>query len=75
MSNLIPQDVIENKIYLIRGYNVMLVRELAVLYGVPTKALIQAVKRNIKRFPNDFMLLLDRKEIRNLRSQFVTSPG
>ena len=73
MKDLMPAEVIENKIYLIRGHKVILDRDLARLYGVPTKVLIQAVKRNHKRFPNDFMLLLTLQEVRNLRSQFVTS--
>jgi phage regulator Rha-like protein len=73
MGELIPQELIENKIYLIRGHKVMLDKDLAKLYEVPTKKLTQAVKRNIRRFPGDFMLLLTRQEVRNLRSQFVTS--
>ena len=73
MKDLMPAEVIENKIYLIRGHKVILDRDLARLYGVPTKVLIQAVKRNHRRFPNDFMLLLTLQEVRNLRSQFVTS--
>ena len=73
MKDMVPQEIIENKIYLIRGHKVMLDRDLARLYGVPTKVLNQAVKRNHKRFPNDFMLLLTLQEVRNLRSQFVTS--
>lgn len=66
-------DKIKGKIYQIRGRNVMLDEDLAELYGVPTKVLIQAVKRNIKRFPDDFMYLITDKELRSLRSQFVTS--
>ena len=73
MGELIPQELIENKIYLIRGHKVMMDKDLAKLYEVPTKKLTQAVKRNIRRFPGDFMLLLTRQEVRNLRSQFVTS--
>ena len=61
------------RIWLIRGRKVMLDADLAELYGVPTKALKQAVKRNIKRFPSDFMFILPYQEVRNLRSQFVTS--
>lgn len=64
---------IENKIYEIRGQRVMLDRDLAELYDVSTKALNQAVKRNIKRFPPDFMFQLSREEFENLRSQIVTS--
>lgn len=51
----IPEEVIINKIYLIRGQKVMLDRDLAELYGVETRVLNQAVKRNIRRFPDDFM--------------------
>ena len=73
MTNIIPIEKIENKIYLIRSQKVMLDRDLAELYGVKTSALIQAVKRNIKRFPGDFMFQLSKAEFENLRSQFVTS--
>lgn len=73
MKELVPFDAIEHRIFVIRGYKVMLDRDLSALYGVPTKALIQAVKRNIERFPPDFMLLLTPKEFAGLRSQFVTS--
>ena len=71
-KELIPQEVIENRIYLIRGQKVMLDRDLAYLYGVKTKVLNQAVKRNARRFPEDFMFSLTRKEILRM-SQFVTS--
>ena len=57
----------------IRGENVIVDADLAPLYGVRTKALIQAVKRNTKRFPEDFMFRLKQKEFDDLRSQFVTS--
>jgi len=60
-------------IYVIRGEKVMLDRDLAALYGVSTKALKQAVKRNIDRFPDDFMFELNPAEFENWRSQFVTS--
>ncbi len=69
----VPQETIENKILFIRGKKVMLDRDLAGLYGVPTKVLIQAVKRNLSRFPSDFMYQLTRQEVINLKSQFVTS--
>ena len=63
MSNdLIPQVSIEKKIFVIRGQKVMLDRDLAELYGVATKALNQAIKRNKKRFPNDFMFSLTKAE-------------
>jgi hypothetical protein len=73
MANIIPLEKIENKIYLIRSQKVMLDRDLAELYGVETKVMIQAVKRNISRFPGDFMFQLSKEEFENLRSHFVTS--
>ena len=72
-SSLIPVERIEKAIYLIRGEKVMLDRDLAALYGLATKALKQAVRRNLDRFPNDFMFVLNTNEFRNWRSQFVTS--
>ena len=74
MANIvIKQDTIEKRIFLIRGMNVMLDRDLAELYGVPTKRLIEQVKRNIKRFPEDFMFQLTKGEFEILRSHFATS--
>lgn len=73
MPKIIPVERIEKLIYLFRGQKVMLDRELAELYGVKTKVLKQAVRRNIKRFPEDFMFELTKEEFRNWRSQFVTS--
>jgi len=74
MPNIVvKQDIIEKKIYLIRGTNVMLDKDLAELYGVETRVLIQAVKRNIERFPEDFMFQLTKEEFENLRSQIVSS--
>lgn len=70
---LIPAERIERAIYLIRGQKVMLDRDLAALYGVPTRTLKQAVRRNLQRFPEDFMFILDGEEFANWRSQFVTS--
>lgn len=64
--------VIENKIYVIRGQRVMLDADLALLYGVETKVLNQAVKRNIDRFPKDFVFQLAKEEALSLRSQTVT---
>lgn len=64
---------IEKMIYLIRGQKVMLDSDLATLYGVETKVLNQAVKRNEKRFPKDFMFQLSYEEYEILKSQFVTS--
>jgi hypothetical protein len=72
MDSIIPVEQIERKIYLIRGHKVMLDRELADLYGVETRVLNQAVRRNINRFPADFMFTLSREEIMRI-SQFVTS--
>jgi hypothetical protein len=65
-------SMIQQKIYEIRGQKVMLDFDLSVLYEVPTKVLNQAVKRNIDRFPPDFMFQLTRNEYNSLRSQFVT---
>jgi len=71
---MIPDErIIVNKIYLIRGLKVMLDRDLAELYGVETKVLKQAVRRNLERFPEDFMFELSSDELENLRSQIVTS--
>ena len=72
MKELIPEEVVEHKIFLIRGQRVMLDSDLAKLYGIGTKVLNQAVKRNIDRFPQDFMFSLTREEIGRM-SQFVTS--
>jgi phage regulator Rha-like protein len=69
----IPEEVILNKIYFIRGQKVMLDRDLAELYGVETKYLKRQVKRNIVRFPDDFMFELGESEFNEWRSQFVTS--
>lgn len=73
MSNIIPLARIENKIYVIRGLKVMIDRDLSDLYGVQTKVLNQAVKRNIKRFPEDFMFQLTKSEMKIWKSQIVTS--
>jgi len=76
MSNLITNNTdtqIKDKIYTIRGLQVMLDRDLADLYGVETKVFNQSVKRNITRFPQDFMFQLTKEELENWRSQFVTS--
>ncbi len=66
------QDI-QNKIYTIRGMQVMMDRDLAELYGVQTKVFNQAVKRNISRFPDDFMFQLSKEEFENWKSQIVTS--
>ena len=73
MENTLQPLKIESLIYEIRGHKVMLDRDLAKLYGVETKVLNQAVKRNIKRFPEDFMFQLTSEEYTVLKSQFVTS--
>ena len=69
----IPDEVVIQKIYLIRGLKIMLDSDLAALYGVETKVLKQQVKRNSDRFPGDFMFALTKDEFKNLRSQIVTS--
>ena len=71
--SVIPDEAIISKIYLIRGQKVMLDRDLAELYGVETKRLKEAVRRNIGRFQKDFMFEMDEKEFRNWRSQFASS--
>lgn len=73
MSDIVPQEIIETKIIFIRGKKAMLDKDLAQLYGVETRALNQAVRRNIDRFPEDFMFQLTKEEAEELlRSQFVT---
>lgn len=68
-----PKEIIENKVYIIRGQRVMLDKDLAWLYEVETKRLNEAVKRNIERFPEDFMFQLTKEEYENLMFQFGTS--
>jgi hypothetical protein len=70
---LVPLERVERAILLVRGHKVMLDADLAALYGVATKVLVQAVKRNIARFPDDFMFQLTKEEFDDLRSQIVTS--
>jgi len=72
-QSLILQETILNKILFIRGKKVLLDRDLANLYGVKTSRLNEQVKRNIKRFPNDFMFQLTKIELQNWISQFATS--
>jgi len=69
----ISEAIITDKIYIIRNQKVMLDRDLASLYGVETRVLNQAVKRNITRFPDDFMFEVSKEELDNLISQIVTS--
>ena len=71
VSDLVPQEIIEQKIFIIRAHKVMLSNDLANLYNVEARSLIQAVKRNRKRFPEDFMFQLTWKELKSLRSQIV----
>jgi hypothetical protein len=71
--SVIPDEVVMSKIYVIRGQKVMLDTDLSELYGVETKRLNEQVKRNIDRFPADFMFLLTRQEFENLKSQIATS--
>ena len=73
MSELISIEAVASKIFFIRSVKVMLDRDLATLYSIETKVLKQAVRRNIKRFPPDFMFELTKEELKNWRSQFVTS--
>ena len=70
---VIPEEIIMSKIYVIRGINVMLDMDLAELYGVETKYLKRAVRRNRSRFPEDFMFELTKDELHNWRCQFGTS--
>ena len=72
MKAIVPVEMIEKKILLIRGHKVMLDSDLAVLYGVTTKRLNEQVRRNLRRFPSDFMFQLTAEEIESLRSQFAT---
>ena len=72
MGERIARQGIESRIFVLRGQRVMLDSDLAKLYGVEVKALNQAVKRNVERFPGDFMFQLSSRESESLRSQFVT---
>ena len=76
-TSVIPIGRIEQRIFLLRGQKVMLSPHLAELYGVEPRVLMQAVKRNIERFPSDFMFQLTPEEVRRSKSQFVTlkNPG
>ena len=70
---MVPDEIVMQKIYMIRGRNVMLDQDLAELYDVETKRLNEQVKRNISRFPDDFLFQLNKEEFNNLKSQFATS--
>ena len=73
IKSILTDEVVINKIYIIRGQKVMLDEDLAELYQVDTKRLNEAVKRNTDRFPKDFMFRLTQKEFDNLKSQIATS--
>ena len=73
MSSIVPIEKIENKIFLLRGKKVMFDRDLAELYGVETRRLNEQVKRNVKRFPSDFMFQLTTEELENWMSQIAIS--
>ena len=75
MHEIIPMETITRRIYVIRGMKVMLDLDLASLYQVETRALKQAVRRNSRRFPDDFMFELTKEEEDSLRSQIVTLKG
>ena len=72
-KSLLPLELIERRIYIIRSQKVMLSTQLAELYNVEVRVLVQAVKRNIDRFPSDFMFQLSKGEFENLKSQIVIS--
>ncbi len=72
-ASLVPVEIIQNKIFLIRGHKVMFDSDLAELYGVLTKQLTRQVRRNIERFPDDFLIKLTREELNNLKCQFGAS--
>jgi hypothetical protein len=73
--SIVPVEHVQSKILIIRGQKVILDADLAGLYGVQTRVLVQAVKRNIGRFPPDFMFQLDKEEFNRLKSQTVISNG
>src|SRR3989304_8612790 len=72
-SIAIPDEVVMSKIYIVRGIKIMLDRDLAELYGVETKVLKQSVKRNISRFPKDFMFEMSEREFEDWRKKFITT--
>ena len=71
--SVLTEEVVLNKIYFIRNHKLMIDRDLALLYGMETKRLKEAVRRNIERFPDDFMFELSSQEFQNWRSQFASS--
>ncbi|HEY4061386.1 MAG TPA: ORF6N domain-containing protein [Puia sp.] len=72
-KSIVTEEAIVDRIYLVRGQKVMLDRDLSALYGVETKVLKQAVRRNMKRFPSDFLFEMSTKELEDWRSQNVVS--
>ena len=70
-QNLIKSEI-ESRIYTIRGMQVMIDSDLAILYGVQTKRLLEQVRRNIERFPSHFMIQMEENEVNSLRSQIAT---
>ena len=74
VTGIIPVEIVEQKIYLVRNHKVILDRDLAEFYGVETRVLNQAVRRNIERFPEDFMLSLTREEIMRISQIVISSP-
>jgi ORF6N domain len=72
-NQLIPSEIVVNKIYIIRDTKVMLDKDLAALYEVETKRFNEQIRRNVERFPEDFMFRLTKTEFENLRSQIATS--
>ena len=72
-TDIVSREMVEGKILLIRGKKVLLDRDLAILYQVETRQLTRQVRRNIERFPDDFIFHLTRKELMNLKCQFGTS--
>ncbi|MBW7895791.1 MAG: ORF6N domain-containing protein [Opitutaceae bacterium] len=74
-ESLIPVERIQSRILVLRGQRVVMDHDLANLYGVTTKRLLEQVRRNLKRFPVDFCFQLDRQEVANLRSQIATASG
>ncbi len=73
IPKIFPDDIVLTKIYLIRDNKVMIDKDLAELYGIETKRLKEAVRRNRKRFPEDFMFEMSKEELENWRSQFASS--
>ena len=72
-ASLLPATAITQRIHIIRGHRIVLDEDLAEIYGVPTRRLNEQVKRNLERFPSDFMFQLTAREWSDLRSQFATS--